>query len=294
MILKQTRVRVGGAGTLLAHITSPHRNEHVEILHGHPTLPLSGDIIARMNNRKYGNRHVIISPEFELDTEQLYFVLSLIFRELDPKNGATDNYLLIKHKKKRHDSEHDAAHYHLVLNETTHTGNQLDHRMSYLKNEKIARICELKFGHPVIRGRHNKAVVRQLRTDGFCTEVKFLVELTRGPPALAAFSSKQLRRADRMGIDLPQIYYQILRSTDADALQKTLFELSKMTGISFQITNTPQVLLLQHQGKTIINIFRFIKNMEIHNDYIKKYGTAQLRVSAYHNQNSGTNSRTNL
>ena len=294
MILKQTRVRVGGAGNLLAHISSQHGNEHVEILDGHPNLPLSGDIIARMNNRKYGNRHVIISPEFDLSSEQLQFVLSLIFRELNTKNGTTDNYLLIKHDKKRHDAEHDAAHFHLILNETTLSGHQLDHRMSYLKNEKIARLCELKFGHPVIKGRHNKAVVRQLQSDGFHSEAASLVDLTKGPPARAAFSSKQLRTAERLGVDLPNIYYQISRSTDADALQKTLFEISKMKGISFQQLSTPNVLLLQYEGQTIVNIFKFIKNLEIQNDYIKKYGTAKFRVSKDHDQNPGTNSQKTL
>ena len=294
MILKQTRVRVGGAGNLLAHIISQQGNEHVEILYGHPTLPLSGDIIARMNNRKYGNRHVIISPEFELGSEQLHFVLSLIFRELDTKNGTTDNYLLIKHNKKRHDAEHDAAHFHLVLNETTHTGNQLDHRMSYLKNEKIARLCELKFGHPVIKGRHNNAVVRHLQSDGFHLEATSLVELTKGPPALAAFSSKQLRTAERLGVDLPNIYYQISRAPDADELQQTLLKISKMSSISFQQLSTPNVLLLQYEGHTIVNIFKFIKNLEIQNDYIKKYGTAKFRVSKDHDQNPGVNSQKNL
>lgn len=294
MILKQTRVRVGGAVNLLAHITSQHGNEQVEILHGHPNLTLSGDIIARMNNRKYGNRHVIISPEFDLSSEQLNVALTLIFRELDPKHRRADNYLLIKHHKRRHDKEHEAAHFHLILNETTLSGHQLDHRMSFLKNEKIARLCELKFGHPVIKGRHNKAVVRQLQSEGFHSEAASLVDLTKGPPARAAFSSKQLRTAERLGVDLPNIYYQISRAPDADELQQTLLKISKMSGISFKYLSTLNVLILQYEGQTIVNIFKFIKNLEIQNDYIKKYGTAQFRVSAHHNQNPGTNSRKNL
>jgi len=294
MILKQTRIRVGSAQKLLAHITSMKGNQQVEILYGYPTLPLTGDIIARMNDRKYGNRHIILSPEFDLNPKQLKFALSLIFRELDPKNGAADNYLLIKHHKRRHDGEHDAAHYHLILNETTLSGHQLDHRMSFLKNEKIARLCELKFGHPIIKGRHNKAVLHQLQADNYHSEAASLIEITKGPPAFAAFSSKQLRAAERLGVNLPNIYYQISGATDAAALQKSLLEVSKMEGISLLHLPKPRIFLLQYEGKTIANLFKFLKTMEIYNDYIKKFGTTQFRVPKHYNQNTFANSQKDL
>ena len=148
MILKQTRVQVGGSGSLLAHITNEEDNDLVTVLHGNDSIPGDGDIIARMNNRKYGNRHIVISPQFALTDEQVNFVLALIFDELDPQNGIGDDYLLIQHNKRRHDGLHDAPHYHLVINESTAAGHQLNQQMMYLKNEKIARLSELECKHP--------------------------------------------------------------------------------------------------------------------------------------------------
>ena len=58
MILKQTRVQVGGSSSLLAHITNEEDNDLVTVLHGNDSIPGDGDIIARMNNRKYGNFEV--------------------------------------------------------------------------------------------------------------------------------------------------------------------------------------------------------------------------------------------
>lgn len=273
MILKQTRVQVGGAGSLLAHIINEEDNDLVTVLHGNDSIPGDGDIIARMNNRKYGNRHIVISPQFALTNEQLNFVLALIFDELDPQGGIGDDYLLIQHNKCRHDGLHDAPHYHLVINESTAAGHQLNQQMMYLKNEKIARLCELEFGHPLTKGKHNKAVVKHLEENGYLAEAEALRDLTNGSPALAAFSSKQLRRAERMGVDLPGVYYQVRDISDPVQLAEALAHIEEEHEVTVRLGDTRNVLIIEKDGQIIADLRKLFKNKDLNHEYINKHIT---------------------
>ena len=273
MILKQTRVQVGGSGSLLAHITNEEDNDLVTVLHGNDSIPGDGDIIARMNNRKYGNRHIVISPQFALSPEQLNFVLALIFDELDPEGDIGDDYLLIQHNKRRHDGLHDAPHYHLVINESTAAGYQLNQQMMYLKNEKIARLCELEFGHPLTKGKHNKAVVKHLEENGYLAEAEALRDLTSGSPALAAFSSKQLRRAERMGVDLPGIYYAIKDISDPVRLAERLANIEEEHEVSVLLGDRRNVLIIEKDGQIIADLRKLFKNKDLNHEYINEHIT---------------------
>lgn len=273
MILKHTRVQVGGAGSLLAHITNEEDNDLVTVLHGNDSIPGDGDIIARMNNRKYGNRHIVISPQFALTDEQLNFVLALIFDELDPENGIGDDYLLIQHNKRRHDGLHDAPHYHLVINESTTAGHQLNQQMMYLKNEKIARLCELEFGHPLTKGKHNKAVVKHLEENGYLAEADALRDLTAGSPALAAFSSKQLRRAERLDVDLPGIYYQVRDISDPEQLAEALANIEEEHEVTVRLGDTRNVLIIEKEGLIIADLRKLFKNKDLNHEYINEHIT---------------------
>lgn len=284
MILKQTRVQVGGSGSLLAHITNEEDNDLVTVLHGNDSIPGDGDIIARMNNRKYGNRHIVISPQFALSPEQLNFVLALIFDELDPEGGIGDDYLLMQHNKRRHDGLHDAPHYHLVINESMTAGHQLNQQMMYLKNEKIARLCELEFGHPLTKGKHNKAVVKHLEENGYLAEAEALRVLTSGSPALAAFSSKQLRRAERMRVDLPGIYYQVRDISDPVQLAERLADIEEEHEVTVRLGDTRNVFIIEKEGQIIADLRKLFKNKDLNHEYINehitKHRTERCRVQA--------------
>lgn len=286
MILKQTRVQVGGAGSLLAHITNEEDNDLVTVLHGNDSIPRDGDIIARMNNRKYGNRHIVISPQFALSPEQLNFVLALVFDELDPQGGIGDDYLLIQHDKPRHDGNHDAPHYHLVINESTSVGHQLNQQMMYLKNEKIARLCELEFGHPLTKGKHNKAVVKHLEENGYVAEADALRDLTAGSPALAAFSSKQLRRAERLDVDLPGIYYQIRKLSDPEQLAECLANIEEEHEVTVRLGDTRNVLIIEKDGQIIADLRKLFKNKDLKHEYINEHIT-KIRTERHGVQDNG-------
>lgn len=286
MILKQTRVQVGGAGSLFAHITNEEDNDLVTVLHGNDSIPGDGDIIARMNNRKYGNRHIVISPQFALTDEQLNFVRALIFDELDPENGIGDDYLLIQHNKRRHDELHDAPHYHLVINESTTAGHQLNQQMMYLKNEKIARLCELEFGHPLTKGKHNTAVVKHLEENGYRAEAEALRDLTAGSPALAAFSSKQLRRAERLDVDLPGIYYQVRDISDPEQLAEALANIEEEHEVTVRLGDTRNVLIIEKDGQIIADLRKLFKNKDLKHEYINEHIT-KIRTERHGVQDNG-------
>lgn len=286
MILKQTRVQVGGSGSLLAHITNEDDNDLVTVLHGNDNVSGDGDIIARMNNRKYGNRHIVISPQFALSTEQLNFALALIFDELDPQGGIGDDYLLIQHDKPRHDGNHDAPHYHLVINESTSVGHQLNQQMMYLKNEKIARLCELEFGHPLTKGKHNTAVVKHLEENGYLAEADALRDLTAGSPALAAFSSKQLRRAERMGVDLPGIYYAIKDFSEPLQLAEALAYIEEEHEVTVRLGDTRNVLIIEKNGQIFADLRKLFKGKDLNHEYINEHIT-KIRTERHGVQENG-------
>ena len=275
MIIKQTRVKVGGAQKLVAHITNTAQNDAVMILKGHLGIPADGDLIAEMHNRTYGNRHVIISPQVTLTRVQLDFVLTLIFQELNVADVSSDAYLLIQHNKIRHDHKTNAPHFHLVINETTSVGDQLEQSMSYVTNEKIARLCELKFNHKLTKGRHNYAVVKSLEEEKRLDEAKALRALLKDPPAFAAFSSQQLRKAERYTVNLPRIYYFVKDISDPDLFMDRLAILEAEQGLAFQLSADHRQLLILKNGQTIADIFKFIEEKELIHAIISKLQSRQ-------------------
>ena len=275
MIIKQTRVKVGGAQKLVAHITNTAQNDAVMILKGHLGIPADGDLIAEMHNRTYGNRHVIISPQVTLTRTQLDFVLMLVFQELNVADASSDAYLLIQHNKIRHDHKTNAPHFHLVINETTSVGDQLEQSMSYVTNEKIARLCELEFNHKLTKGRHNYAVIKYLEGEGRLDEANTLRVLLKGPPAFAAFSSQQLRKAERYTVNLPRIYYLAKDISDPDLFMDRLAILEAEQGISFQLSADHRQLLILKNGQTIADIFKFIEEKELIHAIISKLQSRQ-------------------
>jgi hypothetical protein len=270
MIFKMTRVQVGGAKNLLAHITNEEDNDHVEILHGDESIPDNGDLMAQLHGHKYGNRHIAISPQIPLTDEQLTFTVNMLLAEYDPENRVDDNYLLIKHEKKRADRVSDAPHYHLVINETAVDGGMLQYRMMYLRNEKIARRCELEFRHPLTKGKHNTAVIKHLEENGFHQEAQALVGLQQESPASSAFSSKQLRRAERLGVDLPEIYYAIRDHKTPAELATLLVDIEKDQGVTVRLGDTRNILIIEKDGQLIADLRKLLKEKDIDHENINE------------------------
>lgn len=168
MIIKQTRIPVGDAGAFQAYLMRPGENEHVESLIGDLDIIEDNDLISRLQGLTYGTRHFIVSPDQRLTTAQVGNVLTAISDEFAIPDGSLQRMCVVLHQKQRADGEHGSGiHYHIAIPEyDDQTGRVLSSSFFKMRNEKVARRCELALSHDVIPGRFNREVYTALRTDG--------------------------------------------------------------------------------------------------------------------------------
>src|SRR5690606_29115540 len=76
----------------------------------------------------------------------------------------------------------------------------------HARNEKIARLLELEFGHPIVAGAHDVAVLAALRNEGHDDLADRLAgALGHGPKPASAYTSDRHQAAKRQGIDLATV-----------------------------------------------------------------------------------------
>ncbi|WP_254907111.1 hypothetical protein [Acetobacter tropicalis] len=100
-----------------------------------------------------------------------------------------------------------STHGHLLLPEWQQD-HILDSRFSWIRLEKLARLEEIRLGHALIAGRHDRSITKALRKDGKHQEAKLIDALVPEQPAdkpRAAYTSQSHRMAERQGLDLPQL-----------------------------------------------------------------------------------------
>lgn len=158
MIIKQTRIKSGNSETATNYAITQNSNEHVELLDGDPeNLAFYADHASAGAGTKYGLRHFIISPGETLKSGQLDKIIETLKEEW--KIGSRPS-LLTRHSKPGSSGRDD--HYHFLVAENDYSGKVLDHTFFKVRNEKVCRILEAEFGHQIIKGRHNKAVLNNI------------------------------------------------------------------------------------------------------------------------------------
>lgn len=203
MIIKSTRIQAGGAPNAARHVLDREdSNESIAILAGSRETILAGDAIARAWAQKYGLRHFTISPDAPLDASQLREVVRLILAEY--RVPAANPMTMIEHVKGRADGS-QVPHYHLLIGEVNpETGRVLDSRHTMRRDEKLSRVCEVRFGHRLIKGGHNRAVVAALRREGRTDIADAMAALTEGDRPRSAFREQQHQRAKRLHENLSE------------------------------------------------------------------------------------------
>lgn len=186
MIIKATRIRVGGADALAKHLLRRDENETVRTLYGVVAETLSAaQGIAQAFGSKYAIRHFSISPEQALSRLQLKQVLKALFKEY---KVADRPWTAVEHTKSRSDGS-SAPHYHVCICECQpSTGRVLESSWSHPRNEYLARSSELAFGHEIVVGRHMEAVIRRLRDEGRLEWADTLAAAYTGIRPLCAFT----------------------------------------------------------------------------------------------------------
>lgn len=168
MIIKQTRIPVGQAANLTAYLTAAGENETVHQMSGDLMNIGLSDMISGTIGRTYGTRHVIVAPGQRLNRADLGKVIIAIAKELDIPESSLERMCIVRHEKQRADASDGARiHYHIAFPEVDYlTGRVLSSSFTHIRNEKVARLCELILGHEVTPGRFNRQVYEALQADG--------------------------------------------------------------------------------------------------------------------------------
>jgi hypothetical protein len=153
--------------------------------------------LARAKGAKYAIRHYYLNPAEMVTNDQLQGAVTALGREFsfDPATA-----VIVAHDKPRHGNTAESEHWHVLVPEVSAiTGKTLDAHNFKRRHEKISRTLECEWGHQIIKGRHNFAVVNALVNDGAEDVARELVQagITDGDPAFSAYTSDQRRKLER-------------------------------------------------------------------------------------------------
>lgn len=201
MVIKATRIRTSsGAGPLLRHLVDGTDNEAITIVGG--TMADMRDCVdeARRFGRSYCLRHFIIAPAQDMTRQQFKRAVDMLATEFgfDAKH-----VLIVEHEKPRAVAEASSGHWHVVVPEVDSSGRVLSSRHDHARHEKISRMLELEFGHQVVPGAHDVAVLAALRNEGRDDLADRLAgHLGQGDRPVSAYATAGHQAAKRSGIDL--------------------------------------------------------------------------------------------
>lgn len=196
MIVKESRIKTrSGAGALSRHVLHGAKNEAIRVLAGSDWLMRDHMREARREGLTYGLRHIAFNPAQAMSDAHLADFASRLCLELE----ADPNHMtLIIHQKE------GTRHGHLILPEWQ-GDHVLSSRFSWMRLEKVARLEELRLGHALVPGRHDKAIAKALHKQGYHHEAERVETLIPGSDDLkprAAYTAQARRMAERQGVDL--------------------------------------------------------------------------------------------
>ncbi|WP_249198942.1 hypothetical protein [Gluconobacter kondonii] len=204
MIVQETRIKASsGHQAVSRHVLSGAKNEAIRLISGSDYLLKDWMKEARREGIRYGLRHIAFNPSEAMTDQQLSDFAEDICRELgaDPERTT-----FVIHQKD------GKTHGHLLLPEWQNS-HVLSTKFSWVRLEKLARLAEVKLGHALVPGRHDKAIVKALRESGeyeAATKVEALIPAEKTPPPVAAYTSQARRMTERQNFDLPTARREIM------------------------------------------------------------------------------------
>ncbi|WP_264779065.1 hypothetical protein, partial [Gluconobacter sphaericus] len=157
MIVQETRIKSSsGHQAVSKHVLSGARNEAIRLMAGSDYLLKDWMKEARREGIRYGLRHIAFNPSEPMSDGQLADFAQQICLELgaDP-----ERMTLVIHQKD------GGTHGHLLLPEWQQD-HVLSSKFTWQRLEKIARLEELRLGHTLVPGRHDRAIAKALREGG--------------------------------------------------------------------------------------------------------------------------------
>lgn len=199
MIIQESRIKtISGARAITRHVLHGPKNEAIRIMAGSEWLLQDAMQEAERENLTYGLRHIAFNPAEPMTDDQLAEFAGRICHEL---HADPEHMTLVIHQKD------GSTHAHLILPEWQQN-HILDSRFSWIRLEKLARLEEIRLGHALVAGRHDRSIAKALRQDGKLREADLIDALVPEQPAdkpRAAYRSQSHRIAERQGLDLPKL-----------------------------------------------------------------------------------------
>ena len=157
MIIKSSRVLAHHGRAIARYFSDQGENERVSWLLGDALdIELMG-LTAQLSGKLFGVRHIVIAPDQRLSQADLTTVLLEIFAEYEIPEISRKQACLVQHQKQRAGAGGCDTHYHFALPEfDLGTGRVLSSRFTKMRDEKLARMLELKLNHHPIVGRFNR------------------------------------------------------------------------------------------------------------------------------------------
>lgn len=204
MIVQESRIKTrSGYQAVSRHVLSGAKNEAIRILSGSDYLLKDWMKEARRENIRYGLRHIAFNPSEYMSDRQLTHFANQICREL----GADPERLtLVIHQKD------GSTHGHLLLPEWQ-DDHVLSSRFTWQRLEKVARLEELRLGHDLVSGRHDRAIAKALREAGnseAADRIAALVPEDNVARPVSAYTSQARRMTERQDFDLPAARREIM------------------------------------------------------------------------------------
>jgi len=197
MIVQETRIKSSsGHQAVSRHVLSGAKNEAIRLVSGSDYLLKDWMKEAKREGIRYGLRHIAFNPSETMTDQQLSGFAEEICREL----GANpERMTLVIHQKD------GSTHGHLLLPEWQ-DDHVLSSKFTWQRLEKIARLEELRLGHTLVPGRHDRAIAKALREAGnseAADKVAALVPEDNSARPVSAYTSQARRMTERQGFDLP-------------------------------------------------------------------------------------------
>jgi hypothetical protein len=197
MIVKESRIKTrSGAGALSRHVLHGAKNEAIRVLAGSGWLMRDHMQEAKREGLTYGLRHIAFNPDDTMTDDQLSDFARRLCEEL---HADPEHLTLVIHQKE------GSTHGHLILPEWQGS-HVLESRFTWMHLEKVARLEEIRLGHALVPGRHDRAIAKTLRREGHHQAAEQIAALIPAPDTAqprAAYTSQARRITERQGLDLP-------------------------------------------------------------------------------------------
>ncbi|GAC88116.1 hypothetical protein NBRC3255_1777 [Gluconobacter thailandicus NBRC 3255] len=191
-----------------------------------------------------------------------------IFQSIAAEFGFNlDDATVVEHRKSRQDGQGYERHWHIIVPEMRQDGSALDSKFMKPRQEKLGRLAEIRLGHHVTHGKHDKAVLKALERDSL-PEAQAFADILKwrefGPGAgtpKAAYSSETHQILKRNGLSTPAIKAAISAAWQARSAENGLSfkDMLHHCGIDLVPGRRPGTWVASVDGVEVTALHRLLK-----------------------------------